>query len=86
MHDVTPEVRRLIVKARRNGMKVKDIVRIFGVSRKTVWKLVRRDKHPCRESFKNLPKTPHKVKRNIGVYTENAIIILRVPLIGELRE
>lgn len=36
MHDVTPEVRRLIVRARRNGMKVKDIVRIFGVSRKTV--------------------------------------------------
>ncbi|HEC87601.1 MAG TPA: hypothetical protein ENI49_07060, partial [Thermoplasmatales archaeon] len=37
MHHVTPEVRRLMVKARKNGMKVKDIVRIFGVSRKTVW-------------------------------------------------
>lgn len=77
MHHVTPEVRRLMVKARKNGMKVKDIVRIFGVSRKTVWKWVRRAKHPGRESFKDLPKTPHKVKRKIDVYTENAIIILR---------
>ncbi|HEC86661.1 MAG TPA: helix-turn-helix domain-containing protein [Thermoplasmatales archaeon] len=77
MHHVTPEVRRLMVKARKNGMKVKDIVRIFGVSRKTVWKWVRRAKHPGRESFKDLPKTPHNVKRKIDVYTENAIIILR---------
>jgi len=77
MHHVTPEVRSLMVKARKNGMKVKDIVRIFGVSRKTVWKWVRRAKHPGRESFKDLPKTPHNVKRKIDVYTENAIIILR---------
>ena len=34
---------------------------------------MRRAKHPGRESFKDLPKTPHKVKRKIDVYTENAI-------------
>jgi len=35
---VTPEIRKLIVKARRNGKKVKDITDMFNVSRKTIWK------------------------------------------------
>ncbi|MHC1625150.1 MAG: hypothetical protein ACXQS2_04055 [Methermicoccaceae archaeon] len=34
MHHVTPEVRRLMVKARKSGMKVKDIVRILGSAEK----------------------------------------------------
>jgi hypothetical protein len=33
MHHVTPEVRRLIVLARKNGMGVKDIVKIFNVEK-----------------------------------------------------
>jgi len=56
MRHVTPEVRRLIVRARRSGMRVKDIVKIFGVSRKTVWKWMRRAKHPGRESFQGSTK------------------------------
>ena len=38
MYGVTPEIRELIVKARRNGKRVKDIAEMFDVSRKTVWK------------------------------------------------
>jgi len=63
-----------MVRARRNGMKVKDIVRIFGVSRKTVWKWTKRAKHPGRESFKDLPKTPHRIRRKVDFYVENAIL------------
>ncbi|RLF32794.1 MAG: hypothetical protein DRM98_03285 [Thermoplasmata archaeon] len=62
MHYVAPEVRKLMVK---------DIIRIFEVSRKTVWKWARRAKYLGRESFKDLPKTLHKVKRKIDVYYPN---------------
>ena len=56
---------------------MKDIVKIFNVSRKTVWKWVKRAKHPGRESFENLPKNPHRIKRKVDVYIENAVILPR---------
>ena len=37
MCSITPEIRELIVKTRRNGKKVKDIAEMFDASRKTVW-------------------------------------------------
>lgn len=42
MECITLEIRRLIVKARRNGKRVKDIVEIFEVSRWTVWRWTKR--------------------------------------------
>ena len=63
--------------AKKSGMKTKDIVEIFKVSRKTIWKWVKRAKHPGRESFRDLPRTPHRIRKKIDIYTENAIIILR---------
>ena len=56
---------------------MKDIVKIFNVSRKTVWKWVKRAKHPGRESFEDLPKNPHRIKRKVDAYIENAVILPR---------
>jgi len=38
MPNVTPEIRELIIRAKRCSKRTKDIAEFFGVSRKTVWK------------------------------------------------
>jgi transposase InsO family protein len=74
---LTPEVRRLIVRARRKGLKVKEITEIFNVSRWTVWRWTKRAYHPGRESYKDKPKRPHTIHYKVTWEVENAIIILR---------
>jgi len=73
----TPEVRRLIVKARKQGCSMKEITTLFEVSRCTVWRWTTRAYHPGRESYKDKPKRPHTIHRKITQEVENAIIILR---------
>ena len=73
----TPEVRRLIVKARKQGCSMKEITTLFEVSRCTVWRWTKRAYHPGRESYKDKPKRPHTIHRKITQEVENAIIILR---------
>lgn len=73
----TPEVRRLIVRARRMGKKVKEICEMFSVSRWTVQRWVKRSRHPGRESFKDKSRRPHTIHRKVTWEVENAIIILR---------
>jgi transposase InsO family protein len=77
MPHVTPEIRKLIVRARRNGKKVKEIAEIFGVSRKTVWKWYKRSYHPGRACFKDRSRRPHTIRRKVDHDIENAIIVLR---------
>jgi len=72
-----PEVRRLIVRARKKGLKMKEITEIFGVSRWTVWRWTRRAHHRGRESYKNKSKRPHNIHYKITSEVENAIIVLR---------
>jgi len=38
MSRVTPEMRRIMVMAKKSGKKTKEIAEFLGVSRKTVWK------------------------------------------------
>jgi len=73
----TPEVRHLIVRARRKGLKVKKITEIFNISRWTVWRWSRRAHHPGRESYKDKSKRPHTIHYKVTREVENAIIILR---------
>jgi transposase InsO family protein len=73
----TPETRRLMVKARKRGCTIKEITTMFGVSRWTVWRWVKRAHHRGRESYKDKPKKPHTIHRKITLKIENAIIILR---------
>jgi len=73
----TPEIRRLIVRARRNGKTVKEIVEMFDVSRWTVWRWTKRARHPGRESYKDKSRRPHNIHRKVTPEIENAIIILR---------
>jgi len=51
MPNVAPEIRELIVGAKKCGKRTKEIAEFFGVSRKTVWKWVKRAYHPRKESF-----------------------------------
>lgn len=76
-HHITPEIRKLIVSAKRRGERTKDIAKMFNVHRKTVWKWCKRAKHRGRESFKDLSKKPKNIKKKVTVEIENAIIVLR---------
>jgi len=73
----TPEMRRLMVKARKKGCTIKEITKIFETSRWTVWRWTKRAYHPGRESYKDKSKRPHTIHRKITPEIENAIIILR---------
>lgn len=75
MPNVTPEIRELLVRAKKAGKKTKDIAEFFGVNRKTVWKWVKRAHHPGKESFRDRSRKPHNIKRIITPVIENAIII-----------
>jgi len=77
MGSTTPEIRRLIVRACRNGKKVKDIADVFNVSRWTVWRWKKRAHHQGRESFKDKSKRPHTIHRKVTNSIENAIVFLR---------
>lgn len=77
MPNVTPEIRELIVRAKKCGKRTKDIAEFFGVSRKTVWKWVKRAYHPGKESFRDRSRRPHNIKKIVTPVIENAIIILR---------
>jgi transposase len=52
----TPEIRRLMVRFRRKGKKIKDIVYMFSVSRYTVWRWVKRVHYRGGKSFKDKSK------------------------------
>lgn len=77
MGSLTPEIRECIVKAYRQGYKVKEITGIFGVSRYTVWYWVKRTYHPGRKNFRDRSRKPHTIHRKITPNIEDAIIVLR---------
>jgi len=77
MSGVTPEIRRLIVNARRKGKPVKDIADMFDVSRKTVWKWCKRTKKVGRPVYHDKSKKPHRIHRKITPNIEEAILLLR---------
>jgi len=73
----TVETRKAIIRARKLGMKVNDIAKIFRISRKTVWKW---HKRICRKgwpNYRDLSRRPHRTYPKVNPYIENAIIILR---------
>lgn len=51
---VTPEIKKLIVKARKNGKRVKDIAYMFDVNTKTVWKWSKRAHQLERTCYKRV--------------------------------
>jgi transposase InsO family protein len=77
MCGVTPEIRELIVKARRNGKRVKDIAEMFDVNRKTVWKWCKRTMRVGRPVYRDRSKKPYRVYRKITPTVEEAILLLR---------
>ena len=77
MRHVTPEMRKIMVMAKKEGKKTKEIAEFLGVSRKTVWKWVKRAYHPGKESFRDKSRKPHHIHKKVDPIVENAIIILR---------
>ena len=77
MGSLTPEIRSLIIKAYRRGHRVKDIAEMFDVHRWTVWKWVKRTRHPGRKNLKDRSKKPHRRHRKITPMIEEAILLLR---------
>ena len=70
-------VRKLIVSARRKGEKVKDITRMFGVCRKTVWKWWKRTRRRDGLSYKDLSKVPKTIYRKVDRKLGEQIIAIR---------
>lgn len=77
MGSLTPKIRELIVKAYKKGYRVKDIADMFDVHRWTIWKWVKRTRHPGRKSFKEKSRKPHRRHRKITPRIEEAILLLR---------
>jgi transposase InsO family protein len=77
MHGITPEVRKLIVKARRNGKRVKDIAEMFDVSRKTIWKRCKRVSKKGWPNYRDRSRKPHNVHKKVTPLVEEAILLLR---------
>jgi len=77
MGSLTPEIRCLIIKAYRRGHRLKDIADMFDVHRWTVWKWVKRTRHPGRKNLKDRSRKPHKRHRKITPLVEEAILLLR---------
>ena len=77
MGSLTPEIRNLIIKAYRRGHRVKDIASMFDVHRWTVWKWIKRTRHPGRKNLKDSSKKPHRRHRKITPLVEEAIMLLR---------
>ena len=67
MSHVTPEMRRIMVMAKKAGKKTKEIV----------WKWNKRAHHPGKESFRDRSRRLHHINKKITSPVENAIIILR---------
>jgi len=78
MHKVvTPEIRKLMIKARRNGKQVMDIAEMFDVSRKTVWKWYKRVSKKGWPNYRDRSKRPHTIHKKITPLAEEAILLLR---------
>lgn len=74
---VTPEIRKLMIKARRNGKQVRDIAEMFDVSRKTVWKWYKRVSKKGWPNYRDRSKRPHTIHKKITPLAEEAILLLR---------
>ena len=72
-----PESKRLMVNAVRKGYKVEEVVRIFNVSRKTVWKWCKRTMKVGRPVYKDPSKRPHTIHSKVTEAAEVAIGVLR---------
>jgi transposase InsO family protein len=70
-------IRRLIVRAKRSGKRVKDIAAMFEVCRWTVWKWCKRAHHRGRTSYRDLSRKPLRTYLKVTREIENAIIVLR---------
>ena len=77
MCGITPEIRELIVKARRNGKRVKDITEMFDVNRKTVWKWCKRTMKVGRPVYRDRSRKPYRIHRKVTPNVEEAILLLR---------
>lgn len=73
----TVETRKAMVKAVKLGTKVKDVAKIFDVSRKTVWKWRKRVSKKGWPNYRDRSKKPHTIYSKVDPYVENAIVILR---------
>jgi len=54
---LSTDARRRIVNAVRNGIPISKVAEVFGVTRNTVKKWVRRAKHPGKGSFRNISES-----------------------------
>ena len=77
MCGVTPEIRELIVNARRNGKRVKDIAEMFDVNRKTVWKWWKRIHKKGWPNYRDRSRKPHTTHKKVTPLVEEAILLLR---------
>ena len=77
MGSLTPKIRELFVKAYKKGYRVKDIADMFDIHRWTIWKWVKRTRHPGRKSFKEKSRKPHRRHRKITPRIEEAMLLLR---------
>lgn len=73
----TVETRKAMIRAVKHGMKVKDVAKIFEVSRKTVWKWRKKICKKGWPNYRDRSKRPHTTYPKVNPYVENAIIILR---------
>jgi putative transposase len=72
---LSPDIRGAFRKLVKKDLAVLKIAELFGTTRQTVYRWLRRGKHPGKEAFKDKPRQPKESK--VTVEVELAILKLR---------
>ena len=72
---LSPDIRRAFRKLAKKGLPVTSIAEIFGTTRQTVYRWLRRGKHRGTETFQDKPRVPKESK--VTVEVELSILKLR---------
>jgi transposase len=80
---LSPDIRGAFRKLVKKGLAVTGIAGLFGTTRQTVHRWLRRGKHPGKETFQDKPRQPKESK--VTVEVELSILKLRTTFNWEPR-
>ena len=78
MKTISPDVKKRIVDAVRQGYSKSLVAKMFGVSRKTVWRYCKQWRKRGRPTYRDKPRRPKHPRKKVTPEVERAIVVLRL--------